>query len=136
MPNLPLIQHINSTNIHDPPTIDPRIADLRWGKNEPETSPICPINYFFLDFDVLYYGTRFIRKWIQTKPLADLIDEMISPPESLKEDGEWTKFVKSVVRVCILRVALFHCSDWGDQYIDNKSPVRWDTSPELLKRHR
>jgi len=72
--------HINSTDIHDPPTIDPHIADLRW------------------DFDVLYYGTRFIRKWIQTKPLADLIDEMISPPESLKEGGEWTKFVKSVVR--------------------------------------
>jgi hypothetical protein len=55
-----------------------------------------------IDFDVLYYGTRFIRKWIQTKPLADLIDEMISPPESLKEDGEWAKFVKSVVRVCII----------------------------------
>ena len=56
---------------------------------------------------------------------------MISPPESLKEDGDWTKFVKSVVRVCIIRVALLHCSDWEDQYVDNKSPVRWDSSPEL-----
>jgi hypothetical protein len=26
------VQHINTTDIHDPPTIDPRIADLRWGK--------------------------------------------------------------------------------------------------------
>jgi hypothetical protein len=50
----------------------------------------------------LYYGTRFIRKWIQTKPLADLIDEMISPPASLQDDDEWVKFVKSVVRVCII----------------------------------
>ncbi|KAH9986609.1 hypothetical protein BJV77DRAFT_53486 [Russula vinacea] len=72
--------HINSTNIHDPPVIDPRIADLRW------------------DFDVLYYGTRFIRKWVQTKPLADFIDEMISPPASLQDDKEWAQFVKSVVR--------------------------------------
>jgi len=72
--------HINSTNIHDTPIIDPRIGDLPW------------------DFDVLYYGTRFIRKWIQTKPLADLIDEMISPPASLQDDKEWVKFVKSVVR--------------------------------------
>ncbi|KAF8500891.1 alcohol oxidase [Russula emetica] len=72
--------HINSTNIHDSPVIDPRIADLRW------------------DFEVLYYGTRFIRKWIQTKPLADLIDEMVTPPASLQDDNEWIKFVKSVVR--------------------------------------
>ncbi|KAI0304334.1 hypothetical protein B0F90DRAFT_1815682 [Multifurca ochricompacta] len=71
--------HINSTNIHDPPIIDPRIADLGW------------------DFDVLYYGTKFIRKWIQTKPLVDLVDEMITPPASIKDD-EWVKFVKSVVR--------------------------------------
>ena len=53
----------------------------------------------FPDFDVLYYGTRFIRKWIQTKPLADMVDEMISPPASLQDDNEWVKFVKSVVRV-------------------------------------
>jgi len=72
--------HINSTDVHDPPVIDPRIADLRW------------------DFDVLYYGTKFIRKWIQTRPLADFVDEMISPPASLKDDDEWAAFVKSVVR--------------------------------------
>jgi hypothetical protein len=60
------------------------------------------IHSSFLDFDVLYYGTRFIRKWIQTKPLADMIDEMISPPASLQDDNEWVKFVKSVVRVCIM----------------------------------
>ncbi|KAN0125467.1 hypothetical protein V8E53_015437 [Lactarius tabidus] len=71
--------HINSTNIHDQPLIDPRIADLRW------------------DFDVLYYGTKFLRKWIQTKPLADLIDEWITPPASIKDD-EWEKFVKTAVR--------------------------------------
>ncbi|KAI9443307.1 alcohol oxidase [Lactarius indigo] len=72
-------QHINSTNIYDQPIIDPRIADLRW------------------DLDVLYYGTKFLRKWIQTKPLADLIDEWITPPASL-QDAEWEKFVKTVVR--------------------------------------
>ncbi|KAH9980184.1 alcohol oxidase [Lactifluus volemus] len=72
--------HINSTNIHDPPVIDPRIADLRW------------------DFDILYYGAKFLRKWAQTKPLADLVDEMIAPPASLKGDDEWVKFVKSSVR--------------------------------------
>lgn len=61
----------------------------------------CPSDELFVDFDVLYYGTRFIRKWIQTKPLADLIDEMVTPPASLQEVKEWIKFVKSVVRVCI-----------------------------------
>jgi hypothetical protein len=61
----------------------------------------------FVDFDVLYYGTRFIRKWIQTKPLADLIDEMVTPPASLQDDNEWIKFVKSVVRVCIICVHYF-----------------------------
>ena len=55
-----------------------------------------------VDLDVLYYGTRFIRKWAQTKPLADLIDEMVAPPASLRDDNEWIKFVKSVVRVCII----------------------------------
>jgi hypothetical protein len=52
----------------------------------------------------LYYGTRFIRKWVQTKPLADFIDEMISPPASLQDDKEWAQFVKSVVRVRIIYV--------------------------------
>ncbi len=61
----------------------------------------------FVDLDVLYYGTRFIRKWIQTKPLADLIDEMVTPPASLQDDNEWMKFVKSVVRVCIICVHYF-----------------------------
>jgi hypothetical protein len=56
----------------------------------------------YVDFDVLYYGTRFIRKWIQTKPLANLIDEMVTPPASLQDDNEWIKFVKRVVRVCII----------------------------------
>jgi hypothetical protein len=32
-----------------------------------------------------------------------MVDEMISPPESIKEDGEWAKFVKGVVRVCVIR---------------------------------
>lgn len=61
----------------------------------------------FVDFDVLYYGTRFIRKWIQTKPLTDLIDEMVTPPASLLEDNEWVKFVKSVVRVCTIYAYYF-----------------------------
>ncbi|KAI0260709.1 hypothetical protein BC834DRAFT_504041 [Gloeopeniophorella convolvens] len=72
--------HINSTSIHDPPAIDPRIADLAW------------------DFDVLYYGTKFIRKWAQTEPLAGLVDEMITPPASLHKHADWVKYVKSVVR--------------------------------------
>jgi hypothetical protein len=66
----------------------------------------CLPDELFVDFEVLYYGTRFIRKWIQTKPLADLIDEMVTPPGSLHEDNEWIKFVKSVVRVCIIYM---HC---------------------------
>ena len=57
----------------------------------------------FVDFDVLYYGTKFLRKWIQTKPLADLIDEWITPSASLR-DGEWDKFVKTIVRVCAVCV--------------------------------
>ncbi|KAH9179335.1 hypothetical protein EDB89DRAFT_2239122 [Lactarius sanguifluus] len=48
------------------------------------------------NFDVLYYGTKFL-KWIQTKPLADLIGEWITPPASLL-DAEWEKFVKTAVR--------------------------------------
>ena len=55
----------------------------------------------FVDFDVLYYGTKFLRKWIQTKPLADLIDEWITPPATILDD-EWVKFVKTAVRVCII----------------------------------
>lgn len=62
----------------------------------------------FVDFDVLYYSTRFIRKWAQTKPLADLIDEMVTPPASLQDDNEWIKFVKSAVRVCIIRVPVYY----------------------------
>ncbi|KAH9080428.1 FAD-linked reductases C-terminal domain-containing protein [Lactarius deliciosus] len=65
----------DNTNIQDQPIIDPRIDDLRW------------------DFDVLYYGTKFPRKWIQTKPLTDLIDEWITPL-----DAEWEKSVKPAVR--------------------------------------
>ncbi len=57
----------------------------------------------FVDFDVLYYGTKFLRKWIQTKPLADLVDEWITPPASLQDD-EWKNFVKTAVRVCVVCV--------------------------------
>jgi hypothetical protein len=57
----------------------------------------------FVDFDVLYYGTKFLRKWIQTKPLADFIDEWITPPASIQDD-EWEKFVKTAVRVCVVCV--------------------------------
>lgn len=56
------------------------------------------LTHCFVDFDVLYYGTKFLRKWIQTKPLADLIDEWITPPASIQDD-EWEKFVKTAVRV-------------------------------------
>jgi hypothetical protein len=66
----------------------------------------------FVDFDVLYHGTRFIRKWVQTKPLADLIDEMVTPPASLQDDNEWIRFVKSAVRVCIMWVYYFRGSNY------------------------
>ncbi|KAH9080425.1 hypothetical protein EDB83DRAFT_2310680 [Lactarius deliciosus] len=81
---VPSGEHIDNTNIQDQPIIDLRIDDLRW------------------DFDILYYGTKFL-KWIQTKPLADLIDEWITPLASL-QDAEWEKFVTSVrVRLCSSR---------------------------------
>ncbi|KAH8998480.1 hypothetical protein EDB92DRAFT_1941311 [Lactarius akahatsu] len=47
----------------------------------------------FVDFDVLYYVTKFPRKRIRTKPLTDLIDEWITPL-----DAEWEKFVKTAMR--------------------------------------
>jgi hypothetical protein len=34
--------------------------------------------------------------------LTDLVDEMITPPASLKGDDEWVKFVKSAVRVGVI----------------------------------
>jgi len=85
----------------------------------------CLSDDLFVDFDVLYHGTRFIRKWIQTKPLADLIDEMITPPASLQDDNEWVKFVKSVVRVCVLCVHYF-VAQTIDRFVDNKPSIRWD----------
>ncbi len=57
----------------------------------------------FIDFDVLYYSTKFLRKWTQKKPLAAIIDEWITPPASLQDD-EWEKFVKTVVRVCVIGI--------------------------------
>ena len=52
------------------------------------------------DVDVLLRGTQFVRKWVGTKPIADLVDELVTPPASVETDGQWTKYMKTVVRVC------------------------------------
>ncbi|KZV66002.1 GMC oxidoreductase [Peniophora sp. CONT] len=93
--------HINSTDPLAPPLIDPNFL--------PEEMP--------WDAQVLTAGSKLVKRWFATSPIAALVDKPLYPPSNLTIDGdatEWDRYMRSALRVC-------------------RGALRWSISTELAQ---
>ncbi|VDB91244.1 unnamed protein product [Peniophora sp. CBMAI 1063] len=77
--------HINSTDPLGPPLVDPNFI--------PEEIP--------WDAQVLIAGSKLVRRWFSTPPIADLVDEALYPPTNLSVDdneADWDRYMRKALR--------------------------------------
>ncbi|KAI0061339.1 alcohol oxidase [Artomyces pyxidatus] len=72
--------HINSTDPTVQPVIDPKFLEIPW------------------DAEVLVHGSQWVRKWMQSEPIAGLLEGEITPSLNVQSDEEWDAYVRTAVR--------------------------------------
>lgn len=83
----------------DAPLIDNKFLFLPWGESIFLVRGIRFHCIKFTDLNVQINGMKFIRKWVQTEPVASRIEELVSPPESTESDAEWEQWIKKTIWV-------------------------------------
>ncbi|KAI0061360.1 alcohol oxidase [Artomyces pyxidatus] len=73
-------QHINSTDPTAQPVIDPKFLEIPW------------------DAEVLVHGSQWVRKWMQSEPIAGLLEGEVTPSLNVQSDEEWDAYVRTAVR--------------------------------------
>ncbi|KAI0309820.1 hypothetical protein OF83DRAFT_1071441, partial [Amylostereum chailletii] len=72
--------HVNTTDPYAQPVIDPKFLEIPF------------------DAEVLVHGSQWVRKWMETQPIAGLIDSELLPSLNVTSDAQWDSYIRTVVR--------------------------------------